>query len=71
MITTTYLVDGMSCSHCVNAVKEEVGQLAGVRSVEVDLVPEKTSKVTVTSDSPLDDQVVTAAITEAGYDVVG
>ena len=33
----TYRVDGMSCEHCRVAVTGEVGQVAGVRSVDVDL----------------------------------
>ena len=38
MITTTYLVSGMTCGHCVSAVTEEIGKLDGVTGVEVDLV---------------------------------
>jgi copper chaperone CopZ len=30
---TTYTVPGMSCSHCVAAVSEEVGQVAGYEAV--------------------------------------
>ena len=32
-----FKVSGMTCQHCVAAVREEVGLLPGVRSVEVDL----------------------------------
>ena len=35
--TTTYSVTGMTCAHCVAAVTEEVGGLAGVSAVDVDL----------------------------------
>ncbi|MDR1442900.1 MAG: heavy-metal-associated domain-containing protein [Bifidobacteriaceae bacterium] len=67
MATATYRVEGMTCDHCSKAVKEEIGALAGVSAVEVGLVPEGTSTVTVISDQPLDAAVVAAAIDEAGY----
>lgn len=67
MITTTYIVSGMTCGHCVNAVSSEIGKLAGVRDVKVDLA---TGTVTVDSDAPLDDAAVAAAVDEAGYQVV-
>ena len=62
--TQTYTVTGMTCAHCVNSVSTEVGQLPGVRDVQVDLA---AGAVTVTSDRPLDEQVVAAAVDEAGY----
>ena len=36
-MTLTYRVDGMSCEHCKVAVTDEVGGVAGVASVDVDL----------------------------------
>ncbi|MCK9871451.1 copper ion binding protein [Nocardiopsis dassonvillei] len=66
--TAVYTVDGMSCGHCVNSVTEEVGGVAGVTDVKVDL---DSKKVTVTSDGPVDDASVRAAIDEAGYEVRG
>jgi copper chaperone len=62
----TYLVEGMSCEHCKLAVTEEVAQVAGVRSVHVDL---DTKLVRVTGRD-LDDGALRAAIGEAGYDAV-
>jgi copper chaperone len=35
--TTVFEVDGMSCNHCVNSIKQAVGDLDGVTSVAVDL----------------------------------
>ncbi|MDR1187600.1 MAG: heavy-metal-associated domain-containing protein [Bifidobacteriaceae bacterium] len=67
MATATYRVEGMTCGHCVKAVKEEVGGLPGVSAVEVELVPEGVSTVLVTSADPLDAGAVAAAIDEAGY----
>jgi copper chaperone CopZ len=65
-ITSTYIVEGMSCGHCVVAVTEELSQLAGVRLVDVDL---GSGRVTVESNDALDDAEVAAAIDEAGYTV--
>ncbi|GII58804.1 heavy metal transport/detoxification protein [Planotetraspora thailandica] len=67
MTTATYTVTGMTCSHCVASVKEEVGGVPGVSGVEVDLA---TGLVTVDSDAPVDATVIRAAVQEAGYDVV-
>ncbi|MEU6207105.1 copper ion binding protein [Micromonospora musae] len=68
MVTTTYQVQGMTCGHCVSAVSAEVGAVAGVSDVQVDLA---TGRVTVTSDSPLEISAVRSAVDEAGYDLVG
>ena len=64
--TMTYHVTGMTCQHCVNAVTGELAALGGVSSVVVDLVPGGESLVTVTSDAPLAQQAVAAALDEAG-----
>ena len=37
MTEATYSVTGMTCDHCVRAVDAEVGKIAGVASVSVDL----------------------------------
>ncbi|MBW3573731.1 MAG: cation transporter [Actinobacteria bacterium] len=66
MSTTTYTVTGMTCGHCVRAVSAELGKLAGVIEVNVDL---PTDQVQVISDEPLDDDAVRAAVEEAGYEL--
>ena len=70
-ITTTYTVTGMTCGHCVAAVSTEVGQIDGVTSVEVELVPEGTSLVKVSGSVPANGDAVGAAVDEAGYVVTG
>ncbi len=65
--TQSYPVTGMTCGHCVASVTEELEELAGVREVGVDLVAGGTSTATVTSDQPLTDDAVKAAVAEAGY----
>ncbi|GIF12205.1 heavy-metal-associated domain-containing protein [Actinoplanes teichomyceticus] len=65
-VTSTYTVKGMTCSHCVNAVTEELSALPGVADVQVDL---GSGGVTVTSEEPLADDAVRAAVDEAGYEL--
>jgi copper chaperone len=62
----TYLVAGMTCSHCVVAVTEEVTKVAGVASVDVEL----DTKLVQVHGSDVDAAAVVAAIDEAGYDAV-
>ncbi|MBO9568834.1 MAG: heavy-metal-associated domain-containing protein [Cellulomonas iranensis] len=69
MATTTFRVDGMTCGNCVKHVTEELTALPGVTDVTVELVSGGASPVTVTSDAPLDDAAVAAAVEEAGYAV--
>jgi copper chaperone len=71
MTTQTFAVSGMTCQHCVAAVKEEVGALDGVTEVDITLVPEGTSRVEVSSENDLDVEQVRAAVDEAGYELVG
>ena len=66
-MTSTYAITGMTCGHCVSAVTTEIGNIPGVRDVRVDLVAGGTSTAHVTSDSPLDNDSVRAAVDEAGY----
>jgi copper chaperone len=68
MTTATFTVTGMTCGHCVSAVTEEVTQVPGVTAVDVDLA---SGRLTVTSDAPVDDDAVRAAVDEAGYELAG
>jgi copper chaperone CopZ len=68
MSTATYTVTGMTCAHCVHAVTEEVTAVPSVTDVQVDL---ETGALTVTSDTPVDDEAVAAAVDEAGYALAG
>lgn len=64
MSTTEYTVTGMSCGHCENSVREEIGEIGGVEVVSVSA---ETGKLVVSSDRPIDDAAVLAAVDEAGY----
>ncbi|RXZ67859.1 heavy-metal-associated domain-containing protein [Agromyces albus] len=63
-------VTGMTCSNCVRHVTEELTALDGVDGVDVALNVGGVSTVTLQSSVPLDDAAVTAAVAEAGYEVV-
>jgi len=60
-----YTVTGMTCDHCVASVREEVGALAGVSAVDVDLA----SGSLRVSGAGFEDPAVETAVAEAGYEV--
>jgi copper chaperone len=65
MQNTAYIVQGMSCAHCVMSVREEVEEVEGVTAVDVDL---DSGRLTVTG-ACVQDAAVRAAVEEAGYEV--
>jgi copper chaperone len=68
MEKTLFHVEGMSCEHCVKAVKTAVGALPGVKTVEVDL---KKKTVDVEYDSAKSSPgKIKAEIEDQGYEVV-
>ena len=67
-VTAVYQVTGMTCGHCEGAVAGEIGELAGVSSVQAVAA---TGQVTVVSVAPLDEAAVRAAVDEAGYELTG
>ncbi|KGK81275.1 copper ion binding protein [Clostridium sp. HMP27] len=62
------LVEGMSCGHCVNHVKEALNELNGVTSVDVNL-DAKTAIIETSVE--VKDEDIRFAIDDAGYEVVG
>ncbi|MBG6056412.1 copper ion binding protein [Salinibacterium sp. CAN_S4] len=66
-ISEHFLVEGMTCNHCVASVTEEVSAIEGVESVSVDLEVGGASRVIVTSDAPIPVETILAAMSEAGY----
>lgn len=62
---STFKVEGMSCQHCVMAVKKEVQKL------DVKFLDVRIGEVIVEFDeSYMTDDKIKKAITEAGYKVV-
>ncbi len=66
-VSEDILVTGMTCSHCVMSVTEELTAIDGVQHVSVQLHPDGASRVTIGSAAPIDPAAVRAAIDEAGY----
>jgi copper chaperone len=60
------IVAGMTCSHCVMSVREEVAAVPGITSVDVDLA---SGRLTVTGEG-YSDEAIKAAVAEAGYEVI-
>ncbi|RKD76024.1 MULTISPECIES: copper chaperone CopZ [Sinobaca] len=68
MAQETLNVKGMSCEHCIKAVKSSVGDLSGVSAVDVDL---KKGTVFVDYDETKTEHGdIVEAIDDQGYDVV-
>ncbi|HZK32505.1 MAG TPA: heavy-metal-associated domain-containing protein [Corynebacterium sp.] len=61
--TKNYTVEGMTCGHCELSVREEIGEIAGVSSVEAS---HESGRVAVTGEG-FSDEEVAAAVQEAGY----
>ncbi len=66
MTVVTYSVPGISCDHCKHAIEAELARVSEVASVTVD-VAGKTVRV----EGEASEDVIRAAIDEAGYDVAG
>lgn len=59
-------IEGMSCGHCVNHVKEALLELKGVSSADVSL-EDKSAVIEVTED--VKDEEINFAVDDAGYEV--
>jgi copper chaperone len=64
MTTITYTIPAIHCSHCTHTIQLEIGELAGVESVEADLA---AKQVTVAFNPPTDDQKIRALLAEIEY----
>ncbi|MBQ4259181.1 MAG: heavy metal translocating P-type ATPase [Lachnospiraceae bacterium] len=61
------VIDGMMCTHCTGRVQKVLEALDGVSTVVMSL-EDKTATVEMVAD--VSDEVLTAAVTDAGYTVV-
>ena len=64
----TIQIEGMMCNHCTAHVEKALGAVAGVSSAKADL-ENKCAAVELTQD--VADDVLKAAVVEAGYEVTG
>ena len=65
---TTISIDGMSCMHCAKNVTDKLNGVEGILSTIVNL---EEKKAVVESAGPVDENLVTQTITDAGYTVTG
>ena len=68
MITRKMDVEGMMCPHCEARVKKALEAIDGVKEA---VVSHESASAVVTLDSPVSDEVLTKAVTDAGYEVKG
>jgi len=68
MTTVTYTVPAISCGHCTHTIETEVGELAGVQSVKAEM---DTKKVTITFDTPANEDGIKALLAEINYPAEG
>lgn len=61
------LIEGMSCGHCVNHVKNALMDIEGVENVEVSLGDKKA----IVEGTELNENKMKAEIEDFGYSVVG
>jgi len=62
--TKTFRAPAIHCGHCVMTIKRELGELEGVKSVEVDLA---TKLVMVVWEAPATWDKIKALMAEIGY----
>jgi copper chaperone CopZ len=68
MTTTTIRIEGMSCEHCTAAVATALRAVPGVADVRVELA---AGRALLTLNAPVADEILTAAITDVGFEVAG
>ncbi len=61
-------VNGMMCAHCEAHVKKALEAIDGIESAEAS---HEKNLVTVTNSKDIDEELIKAAITEAGYEYAG
>ena len=66
-MTKVMTIEGMMCHHCTGRVEKTLAAIDGVSAVEMSL---EGKTATLTLSKEVEDQVLTDAVTEAGYEVV-
>ena len=64
MKTVTYQIPNISCNHCVHTIKTEIGELAGVKSVEAS---NETKTAVISFDSPLTEAEIIETLKAINY----
>jgi len=66
MMKKVMVIEGMTCAHCQKRVEDALNKLDGVNAV-VDLA---NQTATLTMKTPVEDAILTEAVSTAGYEVV-
>ena len=67
VMNKTMIIEGMMCTHCTGRVEKALSAIDGVDKVEMSL---EGKSATLTLSKEVDNQILTDAVTEAGYEVV-
>jgi copper chaperone CopZ len=60
----SFTIPNISCGHCVMSIKNELTEIAGVRTVEGDPA---TKQITVEFDTPVTSEKIIEILQEIGY----
>ena len=60
----TFSIPGISCGHCVNAIKTELSELEGIAKVEGDI---EGKSVAVEWDAPATEETIKNKLVEINY----
>ena len=66
-MTSVLKVKGMSCQHCVMSVTKALGQLEGIKNVQVDLAK---GEVRFDNTKTVASEQIEKAVTDAGYEII-
>ncbi len=61
-------IEGMNCNHCSMTVEKALSAVTDVKKVKVDL---DKKQATVSMDNEISDEILTKAVTDAGFKVTG
>jgi copper chaperone len=68
MMQKVFIVEGMTCQHCIQTVTEKVSKMTGVKKVDVSL---EQKEVTVDFDElQTQREAISTQIVEAGFEVI-
>lgn len=68
MITRTYSVLGMACTHCEETVSHGIARIEGVESISIDI---PSDAVTISSRAEIAEAEIRRAVEQAGYEFDG
>jgi copper chaperone len=62
----TFTIENISCGHCVMSIKNELGEMAGILSVDGNI---DTKRITVEWEAPASLDTIKAKLKEINYPV--